>query len=77
MPPTFSDEIKSLRAALGLRAVEAARRIGVARATLYAWESGEHAPDPAQLGALIRLYDCDSATELRLYRLRAGVEVAA
>lgn len=77
MATPFGDRIRELREGRALTARVVAERLGIARATLYAWEAGDHQPDAAPLAALIALYGCDEATELRLWRLRAGSEAPA
>lgn len=45
--------IKALRGGLGWTAEELADRIGVARQTVYAWESGQYEPTLSKLMALV------------------------
>lgn len=75
--PDLGPALSALRraAALGRTAVAAA--LGVARQTVYDWEEGERSPSPENLAALIRLYGCDEATELSLWRLRGGAAEGA
>lgn len=69
----FASELLRLRGKERSRSAVAAA-VGVSRMSLYDWETGVKAPSPEHLAALIRLYACDEATELRLWRLRSGAE---
>lgn len=67
--------LRSLRQRAGLSVVEAAARIGVTRATVYAWESGDKEPEKDNLSALARVYEATEEERVRLAIARAyGIE---
>lgn len=48
-------EIAAFRESLGLSVIEFAKRLDVARITVYRWEKGERIPTGLALKALLRL----------------------
>jgi predicted transcriptional regulator len=74
-PDPLGSLLAHLRAGASVSGVAAALK--VARETIYQWEGGTKRPSPENLGALIKHYGCDEATELRLWRLRSGADGAA
>lgn len=50
---------KGQREAAKLSVIQAADRIGVKRATIYAWENGSAFPRKEQLGTMLTVYGCD------------------
>jgi transcriptional regulator with XRE-family HTH domain len=54
--------LAAVRARAGLSRWEAARRLGVAASTLFAWERRDRRPPAAAIEALARLYGVDEAT---------------
>lgn len=81
----FSEKIKTLREDAGLKVANVVERLGVARASVYAWEAGDHQPEPGTLLDLLDLYRPSDADQLVVWRLFGGataqdapaVEVAA
>lgn len=50
---------KGQREAAKLSVIQAADRIGVKRATIYAWENGSAFPRKEQLESVLSAYGCD------------------
>lgn len=63
--------LKALRSRSGLTAIEAAERIGVTRAMIYCWESGDKEPGRPSLLAACDVYGATEAERAELARLRA------
>lgn len=68
--------LRDLRHRAGVRAEEAANRVGVTRAALYNWETGEFAPTPENLHALLAIYHATDAESLAAWRHRAEFQPA-
>jgi transcriptional regulator with XRE-family HTH domain len=69
--------LRTLRQRAGLTVEEAAARIGVTRATVYAWEAGDKEPDKDSLRAAATAYDATEDERVRLAVARAfGVDAA-
>lgn len=60
-----------MRLALGLSAVEAARRAGLSRSALHRWESGENAPPAEALSGLLAALEVDGRDRARLLTIVA------
>jgi len=74
----MSTLLRTLRLRAGLTVEEAATRIGVTRATVYAWEAGDKEPDKDSLRAAAAAYDATEEERVSLAIARAfGVEVDA
>lgn len=67
--------LRHLRTRAGLDVDAAAERLGVARATVYAWEAGDKEPGKENLSALMDLYaaTADERVQAAVYRAY-GVE---
>ncbi len=63
--------LRNLRERARLSVVEAAGLIGVTRAAVYAWESGQKEPDKGSLLAACDVYNATEAERDELARLRA------
>ncbi len=68
----MKDILRKLRERSGLSVPEAAEKLRVTRATVYAWEAGGKLPDPLNLRAAMELYgatpdECDKVAHLRAF----------
>lgn len=58
--------LKQLRERQRLRVADVATLLDVSKSAIYAWESGENEPAPAQLLALANAYNATKRTAPRL-----------
>jgi transcriptional regulator with XRE-family HTH domain len=63
--------LRRLREQAGLTVPEAAERIGVHKATVYAWESEGKIPEPPQLRRAMDAYSASEEERAEVARLRA------
>jgi transcriptional regulator with XRE-family HTH domain len=71
----IGDQLKRLREAAGLSAVESAAAVGVTKAAVYGWERGRMLPSQPLLRRLMEVYRVDEQTRGEVARLRAyGVD---
>jgi transcriptional regulator with XRE-family HTH domain len=63
--------LKQLRERQRLRVADVAALLDVSKSSIYAWESGENEPAPAQLLALANAYSATKKDRAEIARLRA------
>ena len=63
--------LKQLRERQRLRVADVATLLDVSKSSVYAWESGENEPAPAQLLALANAYNASKKDRAEIARLRA------
>ncbi len=61
--------LRTVRKQRGLRVVEVAERVGVARVTVYAWEAGDKRPSLPNLDALCDALALNAAQRSDVLRL--------
>jgi len=76
MPPhliTLASEIRDLRVRAQRTAADVARHLKIARQSFHQWENAQSLLPVERLGELLKLYEADDATMLRLFKMRAGI----
>lgn len=69
--------LRALRERNSLSVVDAASRIGVTRAAIYAWENEQKEPDKLSLRSICEAYGATEAERAELAQLRAfGTDTA-
>lgn len=73
----MADLLRVLRTRAGLSVIQAAERIGVARTTIYMWESGDKTPEPDSLRRAAEVYGATEQERVALaISLAYGVDPA-
>jgi transcriptional regulator with XRE-family HTH domain len=66
MADTLAEMLTTLRERARLNKSEAARRVGVARNMIYAWEDGTKIPDPDSVATLCEVYGASRAERVAI-----------
>ena len=68
---SLSTLLKQLRERQRLRVADVATMLDVSKSSIYAWESGENEPAPAQLLQLANAYSATKKDRAEIARLKA------
>ena len=68
---SLSTLLKQLRERQRLRVADVATMLDVSKSSIYAWESGENEPAPAQLLQLANAYNATKKDRAEIARLKA------
>lgn len=60
--------LAALRRRCGMKIPEVMKRTGIARATLYDYESGACSPTPGRLGLLLRVYKASAGEQFDILK---------
>lgn len=70
----LAEFVKGLREKHGQTVPEVAEALGLARATVYSWETGARLPAPEQLGRFLDLMDATDGDRLDAWRFRSATK---